>query len=144
MEVDLLYAPEFYPVCSPKLIASMEKLSRPDDLSRFRLLHHGNHVDWAAWAAAARAKKLNVNSGIVFSDINHSLSAAIAGQGVAMGDDILVRDSLAGGLLVRPYSQTIRSSKSYYIVASENNKSRAACTACIDWIFSEFEKFGNE
>ncbi len=140
MDVELLYAPRFYPVCSPRLANSMQTLSRPDDISQFRLLHHGGHSDWAAWAAAAGAKKLNTSPGIVFSDINHSLSAAIAGQGIAMGDDVLAEESLANGSLVRPFTKSINGQKSYYIVCSEEKRKRLTCAACIDWIVSEFSK----
>jgi LysR family glycine cleavage system transcriptional activator len=139
MQVHLLYPLTFFPVCSPALIENMGKVSRPDDLAGYRLLHHGDHSDWAAWLAAARAKKVDPGSGIVFSEINHSLSAAIAGQGIAIADNVLVSDALRDGSLIRLFNDEIPGPKSYYLVVSDEKRGQPGCAAFIDWILAEVE-----
>jgi LysR family glycine cleavage system transcriptional activator len=140
LQVHLLYALTFFPVCSPTLIENMGKISQTDDLADYRLLHHTDHSDWAAWLAAAKVKKVDGNSGIVFSDINHSLSAAIAGNGIAIADNVLVSDSLRDGSLIRLFNEEIPGPKSYYLVASANKCRQPACAAFIDWILAEVQQ----
>lgn len=138
MHVQLLYAPTFFPVCSPVLIETMGEMSSPDDIARYRLLHHVDHSDWAVWLAAAKAETVDIASGIVFNDINHSLAAAIAGQGIAMGDNGLVRQPLLDGALVRLFRHEIPGPKAYYLVIGEEKRNRPACVAWVDWVGSEF------
>lgn len=138
MTVQLLYAPTFFPVCSPVLVEHMGEVSRPDDIAKYRLLHHADPTDWAAWLAAAGATKVDIASGIVFNDINHSLAAAIAGHGIAMGDNGLVRQSLRDGSLVRLFRREIPGPKAYYLVAAEEKRARLACAAGIAWVEEEF------
>lgn len=139
MQVHLLYPLSFFPVCSPALVENVGKISRPDDLAAYRLLHHGDHSDWAAWLAAARVKKVDPTSGMVFSDINHSLSAAIAGHGIAIADNVLVRDSLRDGSLIRLFNEAIPGPRSYYLVVSDEKRSEPGCAAFVDWILAEIE-----
>ncbi len=140
MQVQLLYPLTFFPVCSPSLIENMGKISQPDGLADYCLLHHVDHSDWAAWLAAANVKKVDANSGIVFGNINHSLSAAIAGQGIAIADNVLVGDSLRNGSLIRLFNEEVPGPKSYYLVVSDEKQRQPACAALIDWILTEIQQ----
>ena len=137
MQVHLLHSLTFFPVCSPALIENMGNISNLNDISGYRLLHHADHSAWAAWLVAAKVKNVDANSGIVFDDINHSLSAAIAGHGIAIADNVLARDSLRDGILIRPFHEEVPGPKAYYLVVSEEKRKQPACAACIDWILSE-------
>jgi len=139
MIVQLLYAPTFFPVCSPVLLDHMGEVSGPDDIANYRLLHHVDASDWAAWLAAAGATRVDITSGIVFNDINHSLAAAIAGHGIAMGDNGLVRQALRDGSLVRLFRHEIPGPKAYYLVSREEKRARLACAAGIAWVEAEFQ-----
>lgn len=140
MVVHLLYSPTFFPVCSPSLIENMDMITRPNDLAGFRLLHHVDHTDWITWLATAKAERVDAGCGIVFDDINHSFSAAIAGHGIAMADNVLAQDLLRDGSLIRLFSDEVQSSKSYYLVIGEESQKNPVSAACVSWILSEIGK----
>src|SRR5687768_15507889 len=83
----------FVPACGPAL-----KLKRVQDLPRHQLLHFdtctGRSVPlgWAGWQKIAGVPGLDPSAGPVFSDETHTISAAIAGQGVALMSCALIRD----------------------------------------------------
>jgi LysR family glycine cleavage system transcriptional activator len=54
-------------------------------------------------------------TGVVFSDMQLVYSAALAGQGIAMGDVVLSKDAMSSGQLVRPFEQEVRSPSAYYV-----------------------------
>ena len=87
-------------------------------------LHLGDTEDWARWLAlSARWRTPIPEGGIIFSDMNLVFSAAIAGQGIAMGDELTSRRALSEGRLVRPFDIAIKSPRSYFLV-SEHAKAR--------------------
>ncbi|MFT5503841.1 MAG: LysR family glycine cleavage system transcriptional activator, partial [Gammaproteobacteria bacterium] len=137
MQVHLLYPLTFFPVCSPRLVENLGKISKPESLTDYRLLHHIDHSNWSAWLAAAKARNVDSSSGIIFSDINHSLSAAIAGHGIAIADNVLANDSLNDGSLIKLFDKEIPGPKSYYLVVNEEKSKQPACSACVEWILSE-------
>ena len=89
--VDLLCEIEFTPLCSPSLLNKLGGLSKPQDVLRSNLLHLGDFEDWSRWFSATRVENPDPEGGIVFSDMNLVFSAAIAGQGIAMGDELTSR-----------------------------------------------------
>ena len=89
---------------------------------RANLLHLGDFEDWSRWLAMTKVVNPDPEGGIIFSDMNLVFSAAIAGQGIAMGDELTGRRALTDGRLVRPFDIAIRSMRSYYLV-NEHSKS---------------------
>ncbi len=140
MNVELLYSPRFFPVCSPRLIDAFGGVSHPNDLSCYPLLHHKDYSDWAIWLAAVKANNVKADQGTVFTDVNHCISAARAGHGVAIGDSVLANQAVHDGALVRLFRGDVTGSKSYYLVTQQEKRLRLAVGAFRTWIFSEFEK----
>jgi LysR family glycine cleavage system transcriptional activator len=103
-------ADSFAPVCSPHL-----HLDGPADLAVSNLIHFEwgpaarlSVPTWRSWARAADlAGRLDPEAGIVFSDENSAIQAAIAGQGVALLSLALVAAELASGALVQPFGPTL-------------------------------------
>jgi LysR family glycine cleavage system transcriptional activator len=123
---------EFSPVCSPTLL--QQGLREPRDLVRFRLLHLSDQSDWVRWLAAVRVAEVDARRGIAFSDMNLALSAAMAGQGVAMGDSLIFSNALASGTLVQPFSETIPAPAAYYIVADPAAVENPLVQAFLGWL----------
>lgn len=96
----LLYQDHFVLVASPAM-----KITCPEDLHGMTLFHIENrHIpvpepDWWHWRAAFGPEELAVQSGIRFDDETHAIQAAIAGQGVLLASELLVRHALTHGLL---------------------------------------------
>lgn len=134
MWTELLAEARFAPICSPRLL--QQGLREPADLARFRLLHLGDRTDWLRWLAAARLGHMD-GDGIVFSDMNLVLSAAIAGQGVAMGDTMTSTNALASGALVQPFPLTIPASGAYHLVADPAAVGAPLVRAFLAWLRGE-------
>lgn len=144
MNVQLLYSPRFFPVCSPLLLNKLGNINHVNDLERFPLLHHENHSNWANWLAAAKADNVKIDQGTIFTDINLCLAATLAGHGVAISDNVLSNKLIQEGSLVRVLDQKILSPQSYYLVVKEDRKQRQVCAACINWFISEFDKLAGQ
>lgn len=114
--VEMLAQPMYHPVCSPTLLNELS-ITHPRDLGRAPLLHLHDMHDWQLWVSGCAGKnQIKVESGLYFSSILLVLQAALSGQGIAMGDDVVCGDSLRRGQLVRPFAERIRSDRAYYLV----------------------------
>jgi len=129
-----LYDVEYLPVCSPTLLNSRGGLERPHDVLRFPLLHLHRRDDWSRWLATYGVEIVKSVPGILFSDMMLVQSAALAGQGIMMGDNVTCAALLATGQLVRPFSATINAPGSYYVVIDRRQRQNAAVQAFSNWI----------
>lgn len=137
LRVELIATLDTFPVCSPSLLNAAGGLDSPEDLANLPLLHMVDHSDWLLWAAAAGVRDLNVRNGIVFSDAHLVQSAAIAGQGVAMGDALVSGDAMAKGQLVRLFNVSIEPPNRYYFVTDAAKSERPDVQAFKAWMKAE-------
>jgi LysR family glycine cleavage system transcriptional activator len=135
VEAEKLSDVEVFPVCSPKLIAGRTDL-KPQDLADYYLLHEQRKEWWNDWLAAAKVDGVEGWRGTTFQ--NHlAIEAAEAGQGFALGDQILCTDSIVDGWLARPFNIDIRETFSYYIVRAKGTKETPPARAFREWLLSE-------
>ena len=86
-----LFGETVSPVCSPRLLRPPHPpLARPADLAAHTLLRMepdgGNQLqDWGLWLQAMKLADLRPAGVLHFSSYDQLISAAIAGQGVALG-----------------------------------------------------------
>ncbi len=141
--VDLLCEIEFTPLCSPSLLNRLGGLAKPQDLLRANLLHLGDFEDWSRWFAATGVENPDPEAGIVFSDMNLVFSSAIAGQGIAMGDELTSRKALDEGRLVRPFETAIKSPRSYFLVTERTKTDLPIVKAFSAWMKSRLAESGS-
>ena len=103
-----LYDVEFQPMCSPALLSMQGGFNEAADALHFPLLHLRQPDDWVQWLAANGVAFPNQNAGITFSDMMLVQRAAIAGQGIMMGDEVTCAGALASGQLVSPFTVRIK------------------------------------
>jgi len=134
----LLCRDRFMLVASPQLaIRSMQ------DLLKHTLFHVDNrHIprpspDWQHWKRRFGPESLDVSSGIHFNDETHAIQAAIAGQGVLIASELLVRDALQKKILVSPSEQSLEGG-CYYFVTSENKAAWPEVRQLRQWLLSRF------
>ncbi|MEX1205760.1 MAG: LysR substrate-binding domain-containing protein, partial [Dongiaceae bacterium] len=72
-----------------------------------------------------------------FNQSTLAIEAAIEGQGVALGERVLVAGDLAAGRLVRPFELSVPASFAYYVVAPEAAADRPKVAAFRDWALTE-------
>ena len=129
-----LYDVEFQPMCSPALLSMLGGLNAPDDALRFPLLHLRRTDDWVQWLAANGVALPEHNAGITFSDMMLVQHAAIAGQGIMMGDEVTCAGALASGQLVSPFLTRIRLPGGYHLVRERAKPVTPAILAFTRWL----------
>ena len=124
-----------FPVCAPKLIRERTSVT-PADLADYNLLHESRKQWWADWLAAAGVTGVEDWRGTLFQ--NHlAIEAAEAGQGFALGDQLLCTDALAEGWLVRPFAFDIKDHWHYWIVRGKGQKETPPVRAFREWLMGE-------
>jgi LysR family glycine cleavage system transcriptional activator len=141
--VQHLYDVEFLPMCSPALQNMQGGLDQPIDLLRYPLLHLRQWDEWRQWLAMSGVE-FPRSAGITFSDLMLVQSAAIAGQGVMMGDEITCAGALAAGQLVTPFSSKIKARGGYYLLRSRQRRRSPATLAFTRWLNALFTRIGTE
>lgn len=141
MNVRLLKQMEFFPVCSPVLLNRETQIMRTSDLANHVLLDGSDNSHWQDWFADnGHAFPMNARR-LHFQDFNHSLAAARAGLGIAMGDNVTAASDLAAGTLVRPLKGSLQpGSGAYYVLTPAGMSPTAPARAFLDWLADEAEK----
>jgi LysR family glycine cleavage system transcriptional activator len=146
LQADLLFPTVLFPVCSPLLAETGPPLRVPADLAHVTLLHEDPWFDalgriqdltWSAWLAAVGAGGVDASRGLHFAQTHMSLQAALAGQGVALGTQLLAGEDLRAGRLVRPLPQEVRTEHSYWFVCPEGAVTRPRIAAFRAWLLEE-------
>ena len=123
------------PVCSPQLAA---RISAAAELAGLPLLHCDPLDAWPQWLQAVGADTRDARRGQTFDTLELALAAATRGQGVAIGDLNLVRESLRDGVLVAPFKQqTIERGLSYYLVYPPDRAQIPKIKILRDWLTSQ-------
>ena len=124
-----------FPVCTPKFLAEHKGLV-PTDLLSMTLLHEDKKQWWTDWIAAAGVTGVTEARGPVFQN-QLALEAAEAGQGFALGDQILCTDSLLEGWLVRPFNFDMKDHGAYWIVRKKGSRETGPARAFREWLMGE-------
>jgi LysR family transcriptional regulator, glycine cleavage system transcriptional activator len=125
------------PVCSPAMVNRLGGMPEPRDVLRLGLLHLSDHKDWALWFSSVGLDPSLAASGVVFTDMHLVISAALAGQGIAMGDVVLSEDAMNSGQLVRPFDQEVRAPKAYYMAVPHAMVDNPTVVAFRNWLRTE-------
>jgi LysR family glycine cleavage system transcriptional activator len=131
------------PVLSPGLLASGPPLTAPEALLAYTLLHDDSRQSWAIWLERAGVASAPLARGPIFNDHALVIQAAIGGQGVALGDIALVRDDVAAGRLIAPFSLQIPFG-GYWLVAPNWGRLSPVARVFADWLTAETGQQGHE
>jgi LysR family glycine cleavage system transcriptional activator len=128
------------PVCSPAMVNRLGGMPEPQDVLRLGLLHLSDHEDWAMWFSSVGLDPGLAATGLVFSDMHLVYSAALAGQGIAMGDVVLSQDAMQNGQLVRPFDQEVRSPRAYFMAVPLAMAENPTVIAFRSWLRAERDR----
>lgn len=116
-----------FPVCAPAYAARRDLTAFPD--CAFELIEQDvpdrSWVRWADWFAQTGTRPAHARAALRFTYFTDTLAAALAGEGIAMGWEMLVREEVRTGRLVRVGNREITSEASYNLVVAQNAKSSA-------------------
>lgn len=138
--IEPFIATEVFPVCSP---AIAEQLQTPADLARQTLLHEvsamndPDYPSWQAWFSTLGLPNQESRQGPLFTLALMALQAAIDGQGIALGQALLVEYDIAAGRLARPLNVETPLRLDYYLIYAADMKENPAFQAFHQWLISE-------
>jgi LysR family glycine cleavage system transcriptional activator len=132
-----LCSEQLFAVCSPKLVSGRRRVTRPLDILKFPLIHTESRTDWTRWLQAAGLVDAQVKHGPVLNRASMAIDAAINGQGIALARTTLAAFDLINGRLVRPFAESLRLSKSYWIICPKATASLPKINTFREWLVSE-------
>jgi LysR family transcriptional regulator, glycine cleavage system transcriptional activator len=136
VDIGLRYGDGDYPDLYCELIAQAR-------IDPAQLLHDESSLvapglpTWSTWFAEAGVPRDIDSSGVLFGNSHMSLSAAIAGQGFALGLAPLVDDDLAAGRLVKPFAVEIPSAFGFWFVCRKDRLHEPKIAAFRSWLFEQ-------
>jgi LysR family transcriptional regulator, glycine cleavage system transcriptional activator len=133
-----------FPVCTQALADACG--GDPARIDPAQLLHDESSLvspglpTWGAWLAEAGVAYAGDSKGPLFSNSHMALSAAVAGQGFALGLAPLVDDDLAAGRLVQPFGLEVPSPFGFWFVCRKDRLREPKIDAFRAWIFDEAKR----
>ena len=134
LETRWLMTEDIFPVCSPALLNGGLPLKSATDLKHHTLLHDDGYLDWRTWLLAAGAEDVDPTRGTIFTDASMLLTAAAAGQGIALARQVLAADELKAGRLVRPFDLRLPVEFAYYLVYPKETAADPNVVAFARWL----------
>lgn len=135
LQAEPLLAERFGVLCSPML-----DLAGAEDLRRVPLLHtdwlRETTPDWRRWAKVAGVTGLKLDHGARFTNGDHAIQAAIAGQGAIVASLILAGEEIRAGLLVQPFGPVIEGGY-YQLVTRALAAPRREVAVVMNWLREE-------
>ena len=131
---------EIFPVCSPSLLEGRELGEDVSALQNFTLIHEAKKQYWQRWLDLVGVGEIDTQRGPLLSNIHFALQAAEAGEGFALGDNVLTHDALASGKLVRPFAKTVAIRRGYFIVHPQRGDVSPGTQSFFDWLTAELKK----
>lgn len=132
-----LICPRVFPICTPEYLASIDPVKTPADLVKHDLIHVDDGEWWNLWFAA-HDLDFHLNSDMLYVNNDHALSVAEKGQGIALANEVLVREELKSGVLVRVVDVEVKLES--YRVLTPSAELSADVEWFIQWLKAELEQ----
>jgi len=133
--IDKLLDISTYPVASPDIAAKVKSYA---DLNDVPLLHESPRpTDWPRWCEHVGAHMVDANGGLNFESADMALHAAIEGVGVPIGIDVLIRDDIKSGRLIKLFEAERPSTHPFQIVTSAARPLNKRLENLKDWLLQE-------
>lgn len=139
LSIDPLLQDEFYPVCSPQLA---QHISKPEDLLAHRLIDVSGIIEgWDKWLSEANTR-LPANKPIdKASTYVVTLNMAQLGQGIALAHDMIAKDLIKQGKLVRLFDHAIPMKEHYYLIPPAKRNANKASRVFNDWLIDQMAQW---
>ena len=132
-----------FPVCAPSS-ATRVPIENLADLQGKRLLHWRSRKQWRDWLAAVGAEGIGWNQGPILHDYALYLDMAVAGDGIALSDDLMAANHLYEGRLVKPLAVVHTSPYQQHLLISNGAKEEPAVAEFCAWVRREIAQHRRE
>ncbi|NVZ22719.1 LysR substrate-binding domain-containing protein [Pseudomonas costantinii] len=132
-----LICPRVFPICTPGYLASIDPIECPADLVKHNLIHVDDGEWWNLWFTA-HGLDFHLKSDMLYVNNDHALSVAETGQGIALANEVLVREELLSGRLMRAVDTQVRLES--YRVLTPTAELSADARWFIQWLKTELEE----
>lgn len=126
------------PVCGPSMLPNRENSSVPENLAYLsknsRRLQVFSNNEWTNWTAQTGVEVEEFCRSMIVEDFLVAVSTILCGQGFGLVPEILVREHLREGRLVRFATQNIVYDQTYHIAHAANAEQRPIVKKVIDWL----------
>lgn len=136
LRADKLYQEFLIPLCSPLLLTGAHPIHSLDDLASMTLLHDSSRKDWKQFFRENHLEHMNVNHGPIFSHSTMVLQAAVHGQGIALGNNVLAQPEIESGRLVAPFDKVLMTDNAFYVVCNEKQADVGRIATFRDWMLN--------
>jgi len=136
LDVQRLYSERLFPICSPKLVAGRNRITKAADLLKFPLLRLEDAKNWTRLFEAAGVKG-TIGPGPVLNRASMLIDAAIDGQGIALARTALAAWDLINGRLVRPIDVSLRMANTYWVVCPQAASNVPKIATFRSWVLAE-------
>jgi LysR family transcriptional regulator, glycine cleavage system transcriptional activator len=143
-----LFEETLMPVCAPSLLQNpANPLHTAADLANHTLLivdNPGNYpantsltVEWEPWLKVMGLHEVRTKNTLRFTSYADSISAAMAGQGVAIGRFPLLDDMLRDKRLLTPFTGAAASHRGYYLAMGKRAATNPDAQDFAQWLRAE-------
>lgn len=135
-----LFRDSVIPVCSPELLKSPLSLENPEQLFDYPMIHvdwgrDGRFLpDWSEWLLAANSTTRPPNPGPSFNLSAMAIDAAVAGRGILLGQQSLIREELKQGKLIALSSLALPLNKSYFLIYPKRILDKPKAQELLNWL----------
>ena len=125
-----------FPVASAE---TAHRITSVEDLANETLIHISSAgYDWERWLRAVGYPDIEGRGGHAFNTYVLTFDLARRGLGVAIAHEVLARDLLARGDLVRLFEREVPVRESYYLVGPRHGGMNRAAEAFCAWLRGQF------
>jgi LysR family glycine cleavage system transcriptional activator len=142
LEAVRLCSEQLFPVCSPKFMSGRDRIRKPQDLLKLRLLHLDDWKAWTKWFDAAGIVDPKLPRGTALNRASMLIDAAVDGQGVALARTALAAWDLINGRLAKPFDLGLRLSNTYWIVCPKATADVPKIATFRNWLLAEAAEDG--
>ncbi|MDA7430854.1 LysR substrate-binding domain-containing protein [Primorskyibacter aestuariivivens] len=130
-----------YPVAAPDFVRE-HGIESPEDLRNVTLMHDETMDQWAEWFAAAGVEPPDFPMGPEFPNCELATSGVEQGLGVSLAYDLMVRETVASGRLVRLFEKVTMPFVIYSFVCQRSRTSEPLIAAFREFVFNEMHADG--
>ncbi len=125
-------------VCAPTMAGKAAGFLRLEDINRHTLIQHTTRPHlWREWLTVAGGSTARALAGPRFEYYSLVIEAAVAGIGIAVLPELLIRNELQRGLLVRAHQSVLTCEEKYFAVYPEKFADNINILDFVAWLKAE-------